>query len=380
MEHSDAESHGSDTSILSSSRCSAPAQLVGEDDDCLIPSQSDICRIFHNGQETWSFFVDQAKSCPRGLWPTNLLDPYTAISDIPRLPTKLPRTGTLHGRPQWCLEGDGITESDDGNERTNRPCNDDRDGWDPELMYGRRITFQLHIEDPMLSELSEEAGSSYLDDSLRLADSIAILTLCWSYILSVRFLELQGRKVHYSKHRLCPSASPAKSSRATIFIHGASNALTRWLCADLSPRLGWSPEGKGLPPWTACLSPSVPCLIIDQDTKPATQRTLDEGYAPSSSEATELLIELCHLFGLGDRQTQGKDATPLAPYLMAFLAALLIPFYRTVNAHPVFPYPSLKRSRPASRQGTDQHIYQYVEDAPNFMTLSMQPGLLGSTL
>jgi hypothetical protein len=262
---------------------SSPTHLTGEEDDPLVPLPADICRIFHNGQTTWASLMSMADDFPSGLWPATCLDLYITLMDNPGLPAKLPREGKLYGRPLWRVPRleSAPTHTKDGDKE-----------WDPELIHGRRVDFTLETESPLHCQLFSKAASCFLCNSSEVANSLSVLTLCWSYILSVRLLEMQGRQVKYTPHRL--QTETGKCSRAgTIRLSGASPALLRWLCAVLSPELGWSASGRELPPWAACLKER---LVIE-----TSEPVHDSLLPPNSAEATELLGELCQLFNLKRR-------------------------------------------------------------------------------
>ncbi|OAQ63870.1 hypothetical protein VFPFJ_11331 [Purpureocillium lilacinum] len=357
------------SSTTASSERSSPALLCSDEDDPLIPSAADIKRTYHVGKATWAFFLQEALNMPQGLWPTKLLDPYIALSQVPALPSELPRSNVLHGRPRWHLRqrARGIKypeTSVSGNE------------WDPALVSGRRVTFCLGHQDSLRCGISPQAAACYLGTSSMTMNSIAVLTLCWSYVLSTRFLELQGKLVQYSTHRLRPQRG-SKPHQPTLYLDGASPALVRWLCAILCPGLGWSAPGKLLPPWAASIDANVGIAV----SAPASaEGTLA---APNSSEAIELLLELCRLCGLGTEADQNdQDWTALPPYKAGFFAALMLPFYRFTGLRPQFPPPHLSTKDAA---GFDDNIDQaatrrLAQGLRYFMTLSLHPPSLGSIL
>lgn len=355
------------TSTTISSRESSSSRLVGEEDDPLIPTASDACRTFHDGKATWEAFLSNAITMPPGLWPAGTLDPYITLSDVPGLPAELPRGDALRGRPRWhmhqCTRGTETTRAD-------KQDND----WDPTIVYGRRVIFSLGNDDPIYCDIFPEAASCFLGNSSTTTDSLAVLTMCWSYILSVRFLEMQGREVRYSTHRLWPQPGE-DPRRPLVYLDGASPALVRWLCAILCSNLGWCARGKGLPPWAACLTSDVRLAI----TSPVPRAGILS--PPSSSEATELLLELCQLFDLGTDMDQNEEWESLPPYKAAFFAALMLPFYNFMDLRPQFPCPYLTTTKGNRFSSTHEtNICQYVDDLRYFMTLSMHPPSLGSIL
>ncbi|KND86312.1 hypothetical protein TOPH_09059 [Tolypocladium ophioglossoides CBS 100239] len=334
----DSDSSSRSTSVAPTTASSSPTHLTGEKDDLLVPSPSEICRVFHYGQATWANLLSMVDDFPPGRWPTMSLEPYITLMDVP-VPT-----------------------------HTN---NSDQE-WDPELVHGRRVDFNLETDGPLHCQLSSEAASRFLCNSTGIADSIAVLTMCWSYILSVRLLEMQGQQVKYTLHRLWPQTGECDKS-GVIRLDGASPALVRWLCAVLNPELGWSASGKGLPPWAASLQEH---LVIE-----TSEPIQDFTSPPSSTEATELLLEFCRLFDLETEGNQNKQWDQLAPCRAGFLAALMIPFYRFMELCPQFPKPRLTCSDGVGLNDTSgTSIRGYLRDLRYFMTLSLHPLSLGSTL
>lgn len=204
--------------------------------------------------------------------------------------------------------------------------------------------------------------------------SLGVLTMCWSYIISVQFLEMQGRGVQYTTHRLEPQ--PSCHERSAIILDTASPTLTRWLCAILCPEPGWRASGKGFPPWAAHIRNSPRLSISAQRSDTHISKP------PTSIEARSLLVELCSIFGLGtveDHSDAGWSSLP--PYKAAFIASLMLPFYEFMGARPQFAHPHLTAVEGAMLHDNDKEIIrQYVDDLPYFMTLSLHPPSLGAVL
>ncbi len=72
----------------------------------------------------------------------------------------------------------------------------DDEPWDLEHVFGGQMTFCLWIKKPIICGISSE--STFGKDQLPGPNGLAILTLCWSYIFSVRLLEMQHRRIEYS--------------------------------------------------------------------------------------------------------------------------------------------------------------------------------------
>ncbi|RSL76337.1 hypothetical protein CEP51_010047 [Fusarium floridanum] len=337
--------------------------FISEEHDPLIPSSSDVDRTFRDGKATWDSLFEQARGMPRGLWPTGMLDPYITLMDVPSLPEHIPIGRVLYGRPRWSLSPDLAS-----------PRGMDQDDEGPMLRYGRRLGFFLLAEEPIRSCISQEAASYSMGLDSTTTDSLAVLTMCWSYILSVRVLEMQGREVRYSFNRL-----PLQQQHETPMIDlvDASPALVRWLSAILCPRFGWGPKDQGkLPMFATFLNQDSQITIGGPSFSPLALNS-----APSSSEAMELLIELCHLFRLGTEPSEEPEWEAISPCRAGFLAALVLPFYTFMDLQPQLPTPHLAKSQRDVFEDThEQEIRQYYSDIRYFMALGSHPPSVGSVL
>jgi hypothetical protein len=365
---SSATSESSDTSS------SIPNRLVGADDDPLIPTSAAIDLVFNEDLATWTRFVRSAESLPPQAFPAGFGDPYIMLKDVPALPDRLPRKGWLIGRPLWHVPD---------------PEHGDRVGNDSEplpylqYLHGVRKTFLLSYPKAIECRvLSSPASPSQGHGPWASQSALSLLTMCWSYILSARLLELQGKKVVYSPSSLLPiTAKPSRLKTCDVVLDllGASPSrkLVRWLCAILSPKLGWVANEGDFPPWAAFCSGDA-CFVIVSAHEPA---ALPNEQPPNSSEATEWLIELCDLFGLlgpeaGPRDRPGEIPPPIA----AFPAALALPFYRQVHLIPHFVFPTLERGGRNGFTKKASQIRQYTADLRYYMTLSMHPRSVGSII
>lgn len=369
---------GSGVSDSSSSRSSDPttpdsttdglSALLTDEDDPLLPRPADVYRTFYDGKATWEAFLNRANGIPTGLWPENALNPYLTLVDVPSLPDVLPRSDWLDGRPCWELPFEvGATA-----------CEDHRPDSNTALTYGRRVSFQLQVQDPIRCEISQDAASHALGVGPETTSSLAVLVMCWSYILSVRLLELQRRDIQYTMDRLWPDTPQRQGGNAVdIDLESASPKLIRWLCAILSPKMGWrTRDQRGLPLWATSFTPDVKLGIKASVTGE------DICSPPTSSEATELLIELCRLFKLGANPAGGSRLTPMPPYKASFLAAIALPFYEFMSLQPRLPHPRLTRphKKGAFSSSHEQNIRGYLSDMRYFMTLSIHPPSIGSII
>ncbi|GAB1312317.1 hypothetical protein MFIFM68171_02527 [Madurella fahalii] len=239
-------------------------------------------------------------------------------NDVPALPAHLPRHGHIAGRPLWHVpdpEHEGDTAAQ---------------GLDLQYLHGRRVYFHVSRPKPVECHVYSHPPLPG-HDLLSAQRGLSILTLCWSYILSVRLLELQRRKPIYSQHCLLPVTAKAfKPSSGEVLLD---------LSASASPKLVRS---HGAPDPVLC----------------------DMGYF--------------------EPEHQPEDHQPeLSPATTAFLAALVLPFYRLDGLRPQFPSPILKRCSAGIAKGTTREparIRQYAADLRYYMTLSMNTKCLGSAL
>lgn len=145
------------------------------------------------------------------------------LKDVPALPAHLPRRGHIAGRPLWHVpdpEHEGDTAAQ---------------GLDLQYLHGRRVHFQVSLPKPVECHVYSHPPLP-AHDLLSAQRGLSILTMCWSYILSVRLLELQRRTPMYSQHFLQPvSAKSFTPSSGEILLDlgaSASPKLVRWLCAN----------------------------------------------------------------------------------------------------------------------------------------------------
>ncbi|KAF4449559.1 hypothetical protein F53441_7218 [Fusarium austroafricanum] len=350
--------------------------VANDVDDPLIPKQLEVRRIFHNGRHTWQQLVSQALTLPRGTFPSGL-DPSIMLQDMPPLPESLPSKGVLAGAPTWLVPD---------------PEPDTRDGADLDLdnVTGTTKYFRLSYPSPINCIISPDPSACHYGNPSGTADAsntpqgLAILTMCWSYILSTRLLQLQNRKIHFTDSclRPVPINTVGDLAENEILVHlpkGASFRLVHWLCAILAPQSGWTADDQGglCTPWDAAFASNVRFVIaIEGEVLINTEME-----PPTPTEATDLLIEFCNLFGIGHEPHRSKDPTPLSPIKAAFLATLAIPFYRMAKLEPHLPWPSLK-PRQAAPLNADQEadVHRYTTEARYYMTLSMHPYALGPVL
>ena len=341
-EHQSSLSSSSASSSPSSPSSSSPfanGPLTGCDDDLLIPTVAEINHTFHAARHTWEKFLSLTNTTLPTFVSCGTCDPSMMLKDVPAIPPhKL--SSAIQGVAFWRRR----TGEDDGEETLTR---------------GLEREIGVLASKPTVCRLSLADLSNRLPDAPR---GLAILTLCWSYIVSTKLLELQNRKAKHTKRCLLPEHAAAyvpSPNQHVLNLSGASYRLVRWLCVVLAPGPGWRVSQP--PAWTACASRDVRFVLLTD--KPI---LLDlEEPLPSSSDAADLVIELCNLFGL--------DEEPLPPYTAAFLAALALPLYEEQGWEPQFILAPLERrthSAVPGKSSTACRIRQYLDDLPYYMTLS----------
>ena len=353
-----------------SSKCKSRNKLLtGHDNDPLRPNTEQISYAFLRGKRIWSSYFTHAKSLPSGWMPEGWLAPYTLMHDIPPLPQDLPRRRYIKGQSLWHVPHPELPQSC---QQEAKMAQDD-DPWNPEHVYNFPKGFFLAIQKPL------ECGicSRRCHDNEE-PDNIAILTICWAYMFTVRFLEMQKRPIQYSSTRLTPvlfSSFKARSGDIVVHLKSASRHLIRWLCALLAPGLGWIIKGP-LPPWTAHYDTNSRFVIATD----VPFNFLDDDRPPSSEKATDLMIEFCRLHDLESQATYRQSLSKSLPQPTAgFLAAFALPFYSELNLQPQLPAPKLIPN-PDTYSAPLDYIRDYMKDLPYFMTLSISPSSVGSVI
>jgi hypothetical protein len=342
--------------------------LTGHDNDPLIPTTDQINYTFLRGERLWRAYLTHATSLPSGWMREGWLAPYTLLQNIPPLPRDLPRQRSITGQALWHVPHPELP----------KPCQQeigkaqDEEVWIPEHVYNCPKEFSLAIERPVECRIRSRQCNSDKPNSM------AILTLCWAYLFTARFLEMQKRPIQYSSTRLAPVlSSNFKPRPGDIVVHlrSASRHLVRWLCALLAPGLGWAVKGP-LPPWAAHYDRATHFVIATD----APFSFLDDERPPSSKKATDLLVEFCQLYDFGYSAGYGVRSSGLLPQPTAsFLAAFALPFYSALNLQPQLPVPKLIPNL-NTYSSSLEYIRDYVGDLPYFMTLSISPASLGSVI
>jgi hypothetical protein len=353
---------GSSESENSSSH-SQDELLVGCEGDPLIPTAEEIDRTYLKAQSLWRTLVEDASLFPSGCFPTSSLDPSIMLQDVPPLPQDLSGQLSIKGQSMWNVASPDI--------RT--PAFAQKDGGNPELVYGVQKDFDLWISEPT------KFGITSRDDIFRHCTSgvqppkdapngLALCTICWSYIISARLLEMRKKPRKFCSTTLIPVLAKDLNSQPNdivIDLSRASAGLVRWLCTLLAPDSRW--RVQRLPPWATIYEGDYRFVVVATSL-----RSWDENYEPpSSGEATQLLIELGTLFGLESQITGG------------FLSALMLPVHNIMKLKPQLPLPRLTKAfnAPPAMSGYIRNcVSNYASNLSYYMTLSICPSSLSSAI
>ncbi|KAG9228718.1 hypothetical protein BJ875DRAFT_227038 [Amylocarpus encephaloides] len=343
------------TASLHSSKCTRQSTLRsselsfdGCEGDILIPTATQIDSTLEVARNIWSAYLETARTLVCDVVPACCLQPSRMLGAIPPLPEDLCGKQEISGHAIWYIPCPELQIRS-----RNLKDNDDDEHWDPEHVSGSMKKLSLRIQKPTICGIAPGKTSSDYPNGQ------AVLTLCWSFVYSARLLEMQHRRLKYSKI-MSPVLSPGFEQRQRdiiIYIGHSSRKLARWLSALLAPGAGWVVQGS-VPPWTAYLDPGDIRFVI------STHHSLDDisqEIPPSSAEAVSLILELCSLQDFGSQPTE------------AFLTATLLPFCANQDLKPWLPRPQFNFNTEISHSDP-AHVYEYFNDLRYYMTLSLCMG------
>ncbi|KAF4636207.1 hypothetical protein G7Y89_g1863 [Cudoniella acicularis] len=339
---------------------SSQLPLVGREDDILVPTVGQINGTFTAGQRMWTSYVSSAERYSPSSLPPCCLQPSIVLKDIPQLPEDIRGKRSISGHALWNIPCPELANADVGS--SDGVASTDDEPWRPEHVFGAQKTFSLWIKKPVVCGISPE--SAFDKDRLPGPNGLAILTLCWSYIFSVRLLEMQHRRIQYSAimSPILTCNSGLQKKDVILSLGHSSKKLVRWLCAVLAPGVGWLAKGS-VPPWTAHCNQDVQFII---STELSTNEFVQEK-PPSFVEAVDLILELCALYDFSSQPTE------------AFLAALLFPFHATQDLQPRLPLPQIPPLTEVSHKAPE-YIRDYANDIRYYMTLSVSARVIGSAI
>ena len=191
----------------------------------------------------WNSYLSSAAQLPPDALPPCCLQPSILLKNIPPLPKNLRKKRAISRQALQNVPYPELAGSDVRKFDNNKP-------WDSEHVLGAIKTFSLQIEILIIRRLSSElAFNTY---QLPRPNGLVILALCQSYIFSAHLLEMQHRRIKYSKTMfpIITCSSEKQHRYIIIYLGSSSMKLMRQLCAILAPSAGWDAQGS-VPPWTA---------------------------------------------------------------------------------------------------------------------------------
>ncbi|KAK3166967.1 hypothetical protein OEA41_010092 [Lepraria neglecta] len=203
---------------------------------------------------------------------------------------------------------------------------------------------------------------------------LAVLALAWSYILSARLIELQGRvgsKIIYTETTAPLYGGEEGLYGFSVDIGTVDPRKLRWFAAILAPGSGFrvTPHQEDgcshFSPWALSLATQTPPFSIKsgEDLKMS-------GHTPLSSyEALQSLIDICNRQGVSSHQLYAALGT-----------ALLFPTHNYLKVDPALPHPTASNGRLSSAKSCCEDSDQLFSDLPYYITLSCGGDVINSTL
>ncbi|KAL8645006.1 MAG: hypothetical protein Q9210_006954 [Variospora velana] len=215
----------------------------------------------------------------------------------------------------------------------------------------------------------------------RTKNYISILALAWSYILSVRLLEMQGQgdtEIAYTESTAIGykhETGDRIAATITIDIGDVDENATRWWAAILAPGQGWkamvsrSDDVVYLSPWSVRVEDERRFGIGWRATLSSSQNSI-LSTPPSSTQAFELLVKFCSLHNLGSQ------------CLAALATALTFPTHNHYGTAATLPFPNNVGRRGESAPGKPIaiNLAKLSKELPYYMTLSCNHSVMVSSL
>lgn len=210
---------------------------------------------------------------------------------------------------------------------------------------------------------------------------ISILALGWSYILSVRLLEMQGQggaEIAYTQSIATGykrEVGDRIAAGITVDIGDVDEDAARWWAAILAPGQGWkaivsrNDDVVYLSPWSVCVEDEQRFDIAWGGTSSPSHDSV-VSTPPSSNDAFELLSRFCLLHDLGSQ---------------CFAALAVTLTFPTLNHYGIvatLPFPTDMRGRDEDNpvKLTAPDLVRMSEGLPYYMALSCNHSVIVSSL
>ncbi|KAL9015507.1 MAG: hypothetical protein Q9185_007097 [Variospora sp. 1 TL-2023] len=240
------------------------------------------------------------------------------------------------------------------------------------------VQLRLFISTPTKVTLDGNSFRKWMEfDGDDQPNLLAIIALAWSYILSTRLVELQGRDgsmITYTDTTAPLCRGDERLSSFSVDVGNVDSRRIRWFAAILAPGSGFqviSHQGDGHryhSPWALSLATQKSYFHIrpgkDYQDLEVSGRTPLNSY-----EALHSLVDSCNREGVSKHQLHAALAT-----------ALLFPTHNYLNVHPALPHPTAGNPSSSPIKPSCEDADQLFNDLPYYITLSCGGDIINSTL
>ncbi|KAM7182893.1 hypothetical protein V8F33_013945 [Rhypophila sp. PSN 637] len=317
---------------------------IPNEDDPVIPSPSQVGRIFAESKYLWQGLFARAGAMTMQCDTVRLLD---LGHRVPPMPDNLQSMCELAGQAMWRMESASCTSP-------------------PHTRTKQTRKWALTRPRPTLCTISKRSWFPFSDTK---SNGVSLLFFGWTYILCMKLLEKQHLDMKYTT-RLPPTSRQSESSSQlddrwnTVDIGIATEAEIQWWNAILAPGQGWRPATGQQSVWAISYNGNIK-FRVSAKVEPAIRSTTSFN-PPSSAEAVSFLSKFASIYNL-----QGQASLALA-------MALTLPLHGEINSTVQLPKPLLVRDgiqSPCPSIITDEY-----DNLSRYMTLSSKPAFLSSTL
>ncbi|KAI4286748.1 MAG: hypothetical protein L6R35_003998 [Caloplaca aegaea] len=240
------------------------------------------------------------------------------------------------------------------------------------------VQLRLFISTPTKVTLDGNSFRKWIEfDGDDQPNFLAIITLAWSYILSARLVELQGRDgsmITYTETTAPLCRGDERLSSFPVDVGNVDSRKIRWFAAILAPGSGFQvishqEDGHSYhSPWAFSLATQKSYFHIrpgnDYQDLEVSGRTPLNSY-----EALHSLVDFCNREGVSNHQLHA-----------AFATALLFPTHNYLNVHPALPHPTAGNPSSSSTKPSCEDADQLYNDLPYYITLGCGGDIINSTL
>lgn len=343
----------------------------------LQPDQGQLETVITNARIYWCRLADKALAQHRrGLLPQQV-NPFLILGRVPAIPDKPGRSRTLAFDESFTNSALFLEAHSTFQVEKNEGCTASG------IVKNVPALLQLGVKSPTLVKWN---GTSFcqwvgIQGENRTKNYISILALAWSYILSVRLLEMQGQgnsEITYTESTAIGYQHETGARFAadiTVDIGDVDENASRWWAAILAPGQGWkamvscSDDVMYLSPWSVRVEDER-CFSIHWRATPSCSQDSFLSTPLSSTKACELLIEFCSLHHLGSQCFTALATTLTFPTHNHYGTAATLPFPTDVG----------RRGERAPGKLIAIDMAKLSKELPYYMTLSCNHSVIMSSL